>query len=329
MKKIKFLQIGLGSMGKRRIGNLLHSKIPRKNIYGFDISQQRCNEINTKYKIKCFVDFEQAINIVNPDVYIISTPPNLHMKYALFAAKKQKHFFTEVDTSITNYKKLLKCLNNSFIAAPSCTFRYFYPIKKIKSLIDNDLLGKPLLFNYHMGQYLPNWHPWEDYRKVYFAQKETSAIKEMIPYELNWLQWIFDSKVNQIIGVKSKITNLEMKADDNAISIIRMKNGLIGTFIIEVISRIPIRRLLLIGDKGQVEWLWKENVIKYFNYKKQETEIIKLKAGKVLKNYIITENMYNDEIKDFLNSIKKGVKFPYSFKENYQNLNLVTKFRNI
>lgn len=177
MKKLKnfnFLQIGLGSMGKRRIRNLLFNDIKKENIFGFDIRKDRCQEVEKKYGIHTFGNFREALKQSNPRVFIISTPPDKHTKYFLYAARNKKHFFTEHPTTDKGYKELLKLDDGSFVAAPSCTLRFHPAIKTIKKMLDQKAIGKILSFQYHMGQYLPDWHPWEDYRDVYFFLKKNN-----------------------------------------------------------------------------------------------------------------------------------------------------------
>ena len=48
--KLKFLVVGLGSMGKRRIRNLLYNK--ENQIIGYDILPKRRSEAKLKYGIK-------------------------------------------------------------------------------------------------------------------------------------------------------------------------------------------------------------------------------------------------------------------------------------
>ena len=81
LKDFKFLIIGLGSMGKRRIRNLLYHGIKKENIFGFDIRRDRNEESEKKFGIKTFKTFNNALNKSNPDVYIISTPADKHYIY--------------------------------------------------------------------------------------------------------------------------------------------------------------------------------------------------------------------------------------------------------
>ena len=116
---MKFLVIGLGSMGKRRIRNLQYLKAGE--IFGFDPRQERREEVIQRYGIKVCATFEAALKL-NPDALIISTPPDLHMSYALLSARAGKHFFTEASVVPHGMKELIElCRNGGFVAAPSCT----------------------------------------------------------------------------------------------------------------------------------------------------------------------------------------------------------------
>ena len=69
---MRFLIVGLGSMGKRRIRNLKYLKAGE--IIGFDTMEVRRKEAEEKYGIKTFDDFDKAMK-EQPDAFIISTPP--------------------------------------------------------------------------------------------------------------------------------------------------------------------------------------------------------------------------------------------------------------
>lgn len=326
---MKFLIIGLGSMGKRRIRNLLFHKIPRQNIFGFDISAKRTADVINLFHIHSFSTFSQALKEVSPDVYIISTPPHLHSQYFLHAAKNRKHFFSEISTFSTGYKKLLKLLDSSFVAAPSCTWRYYEPIKQIHNLLTQEKFGKILAFTYHMGQYLPDWHPWEDYRQVYFSKPASSAIKEMIIFESIWLQWLLGSEFKLIKGIKGKISELDMKAEDFSSALVETKSGIQGNVVIDVISRYPYRTLRILGSDGVIHWEWLSNKIEVFSSKTKKWHSIEFPADKKTPGYITTESMYEEEIKVFLDAVSGKRRYPYTFAEDLRTLNLLQKYAKI
>src|SRR3989344_3777848 len=108
MKKLRFLQIGLGSMGKRRIRCLFFHN--QKNIIGYDPRDDRREEAEKKYGIKTVGDFSK-ISPADFDAVLISTPPDKHGSYMRWALKHGKHFFTEVATTDDGYKEAIASKN--------------------------------------------------------------------------------------------------------------------------------------------------------------------------------------------------------------------------
>lgn len=307
-------------MGKRRIRNLLFHEIPKENIYGFDLSKERCLEAQKKFGIKTFDNFQKALSQAKPDVFIISTPPDQHSRYFLYAAKHKKHFFVEHPTTDKGYPELQKLMDGSFIGVPSCTLRFNPAMKEIKKQVTNGAIGRVLSFQYHLGQYLPDWHPWEDYRKVYFSKKSTGACREMFAFELVWLTDTLNlSEINEIVGVTKKLSNLKMTADDYYAYMARFGN-VMGTVVIDLLSRVPLRTLRVIGTEGVLDWEWQKYEIQMFNIKQKKWLAIPLKKGRSEKNYVTTEDMYEEEIGLFLDAIQGKKKYPFSFMENQKHL---------
>ena len=317
---MKFLVIGLGSMGKRRIRNLRH--LGEKDIIGWDIKKDRRKECKEKYKIKTFDYIDKAMD-EKPDVLIISTPPNYHIDYELLAAKNDKHFFCEAGIFTKGVEELVNlCKNKNLIAAPSCTFRFKGSIRKIKELIDDEKIGKVVALTYHIGQYLPDWHPWEHISKFYVGKRETSATREMIPFELEWLTWIF-GEIKRISCMKGKISNLPADIDDVYQLIFQFKNGIIGHLLIDVISRTPTRILRVVGEKGTIEWNWIDDSVRLYVAEKKEWIEFKEQEGFREEGYIAKENIYIEEMQNFIKSIKGEEKYIYSLEEYLKILKLL------
>jgi predicted dehydrogenase len=318
---MKFLVVGLGSMGKRRIRNLQYLKVGE--IIGFDPQEDRRKEAEEKYKIKTFGEFEKAM-AENPDALVISTPPDLHMKYAVIAAQKNRHFFTEasvVDEGMNELIALIK--NKKIVAAPSCTMRFSPPINKIKELVDAGTIGKVLLFVHHCGQYLPDWHPWEDYRKFYVAKRETGAGREIVPFELVWLTWVFGG-IDVISCLKGKLSKLDVDIDDAYQIIMKFKNGILGHMLVDVISRVAYRTFRLLGEEGVIEWNWGD-CIKVYTVKDKKWREYHVEEGTTVEGYSekIKEEQYIEEMNHFIGAIKGKTKYPYTFEEDKKVLDLL------
>ena len=319
-KNLKFLVIGLGSMGRRRIRNLLANKINKQNIFGFDPWSKRAKSVGKEYDIKITDNYNEAIKKFNPDVFIISTPPNTHHNYFLDAIKSKKHFFVEHPTTDRGYDSLFTKIPKGIIGVPSNSWRFNPSVKKIKELVNTGTIGKILAFQYHMGQRLPDWHPWEDFRKVYFSKKETGACREMFAFELGWLTFALNlSAVKNISGITKKLSDLDMDADDFYSAVLNFKDGISATMVIDLLSHKPFRTLRVFGSKGVLEWEWLDYEIK-IHRSRHDTQTIKLNRGKSEKHYVTTEDMYEEEVGLFLKTIGGKIQFPFTFKENHHFL---------
>ena len=202
---LKILQVGLGSMGKRRIRNLQELGITQ--IIGFDPNEDKRKQVKKLYKISTISDIKDGLD-KKPDCMIISTPPDLHYKYAKLAIKNNIHFFTEVNLSSLDIFKIIQELKNKkIVGMPSSTMLFHPIIKQLKKLIREKKIGKPLTIYHHFGHYLPNWHPWEDYRKFYVSKKKTGAAREVVPFELVWMTHLF-SDIHSVYGNINKISTL-------------------------------------------------------------------------------------------------------------------------
>jgi len=316
---MKILVVGLGSMGKRRIRNLQYLK--QEKILGFDSREDRCKEASEKYQIVTFQDITKALD-EKPNAMIISTPPDLHMKYAKIALDNKIHFFTEASVVQDEMEEIIESLDkNDTVGLPSCTLRYHPIVNEIRKILNNNSIGKPLSFLYHSGQYLPDWHPWEDYRKFYVAKKETGACREIVPFELVWLMDLF-GKIKTVSARKAKVSNLEVDIDDIYNILLEFENGIESTMTVDVIARFPFRQIKILGENGVILADWSERNVKYFTKENGWIEN-KIDDGKIENNYIHGEGPYIEEMKTFLESIQKKRAQPYTFKEDLRILKIL------
>jgi len=326
-----FLVIGLGSMGKRRIRNL--QSLSYQDIIGYDINQNRLNEVKEKYGISVYEDFDNILLNNKIDVFIISTPPNMHMKYANIAYNNNIHCF--IEASVIHSKEILKLSQKiekkDLIIVPSCTMAYYGMPLKVKELIAAGIIGKPLNINYQCVQYLPDWHPWEDINDYYVSNPSTSGCREIVPFELTWLNKIFGYP-NPLACVKRKLTDMQADIDDIYHCILQYPNNLLANITIEVISRPKsTREITILGDIGKLSYSADTNILRYINTAMDDWKIINFESGSIEKGYINPEEPYINEMEDFLNAIiKKDIKlFPNSLKEDYDTLNLLYKLEEL
>lgn len=321
---MKILQIGLGSMGKRRLRNL--QALNEKDVIAFDLRADRREEVEEKFGIKTFSNFEEVMK-EKPEIFIISVPPDIHLEYQLYAAKNNIHFFTEASVVKDGLDELIEILKGkNIVGVPSSTLRFHPAVKRIKKLVDSQTIGKLCTFTHHSGQYLPDWHPWEKVTEFYVSNKETGGGREIVPFELSWITWIF-GEVEKVTGVVANTLNFGNNIDDVYHAILTFKSGLTAYLLIDVVSRFAYRHFKLLGSEGVIEWDWNKKEVSVFDPNKTEWQFYKEDLGTAHEGYNpnIIEEMYIDEINHFLNAVRGKEKYHYSMEDDLKILDILYK----
>jgi predicted dehydrogenase len=303
---MKFLVIGLGSMGKRRVRNLL--AIGGHSVSGFDPRADRRAEAADKYGIAVYDSVEAALAGSAPDGLVISTSPAHHMTYAGIGQQRGLPCF--IEASVVDAERILELHQQTAqhgpLMAPSCTMRYFPGPKKVKQLIAEGVIGKPLNVNYQTGQYLPDWHPWEKIEDFYVSERATGAGREIVPFELTWLNDIFGAPT-ALACVKAKLTDMNADIDDIYHCLLRYPDQVLANITVEVISRPQsTRELRVLGSSGEIVMSADDNCVRYANTEHPEWVRIDLGGGSVEAGYINPEEPYIAEMGAFVDAIAAG-----------------------
>jgi predicted dehydrogenase len=317
--RMKFLVVGLGSMGKRRVRCLQALKV--ESVVGFDPREDRRTEAKEKYSIPTFAKIEEAL-ASGVDALVISTPPDLHMIYAKMAVEHGKHFFCEASVTDHGMAEVMSMLKDkSIVAAPSCTMRFHPAIKIIKELVDKKSIGKLEAFSAHAGQWLPDWHPWEDYRTYYVSKRDTGACREIVPFELTWLTWVLGN-FQQVAGMRGKVSELDCDIDDIYQLLLRSKDGLYGHLMVDVLARYPNRSLRLIGSEGTIEWVADTKEVRLFTVESGKWQSFKEATSKVEAgySYLSAEGMYIEEMQAYADACAGKKPFPMTMEDDHRVL---------
>ena len=169
-------------------------------------------------------------------------------------------------------------------------------------------------FNYNTGQYLPDWHPWEDINDFYVSNPETGGCKEIVPFELTWINDIFGYPV-VLSAHKDKLSDMPVNIDDIYIAVLKYPENILGVLNVDVLARPQARREMYINfTLGQLYFDGPQNLLKYQRVGDSDWKIIPLAEGTVEENYINPEEPYINEIKDFIRSV--DIKNPSLFPNN-------------
>lgn len=321
---MKFLVIGLGSMGKRRIRCLQY--LNEKNIYGFDICEDRRKEVEEKYNITTFNSFSAAIEEVKPEAIIVSVPPDQHMEYIKFAISNDTHFFVEasvVDEGMSSAITALK--EKNIVAAPSSTLMFHPAIKLIKNIVESGELGKLSNVILHSGQYLPDWHTYEKVSDYYVSNTTTGGGREIVPFELTWFTEVFGYPKRLCANYRKTIEIKGAEYIDDTYNCLLDYGSYLAVVTVDVVSRYATRRLTINGSEKQLYWSWEENAVKVYDPEKMvwEKRTYEMKNAETGYNVNIGENMYIDEIKNYIDAINFKKPFINSMEKDHRILKLL------
>ncbi|MHA1978773.1 MAG: Gfo/Idh/MocA family protein [Candidatus Hodarchaeales archaeon] len=320
---MNFLIIGLGSMGKRRIRNLQALGYNPNQIYGFDVRQDRLDEIKSTYKVNIASELnDETWNKI--DCVIISTPPDKHLDYLWMSAKRNKPVFVEASVILEGLEELNTYIEEKrLLIAASCTMRYHPSIMKIKEIVHSKKYGKTTSFYFSSGQYLPDWHPWEDIKDFYVSQRATGGCREIVPYELTWLVDVFGFP-EEICGFNEKTSNLDADIDD--VYVMNMKfSDFLGSLNVDVVARSATRMLIVNLENAQILWDWNTKQVKLYDAIEKRWVIYHEPEGTSTKGYEknIIEEMYIGELQAFVNSVEEKIPFPNPLSEDIKVLKVL------
>jgi predicted dehydrogenase len=319
---MKFLVIGLGSMGRRRIRCL--QRLGFKDVIGFDTKESRRIEAREKHGI-AIADNWQAVRSMPVDAWIISTPPDTHVAYGLEATESKTAFFAEAGVPDPRTGELIARLKKSGVTgAPSCTMRYYPGPRQIKQLVAEAAVGRPLAFTYQVGQYLPDWHPWESYKDFYVSKRATGACREIVPFELTWLIDVF-GPVGRLSCLKGKLGDLEADIDDVYQMLLGFDRNVIGHLMVDVIARPAVRLFRLVGTAGTLEWNHGNNSLRRYDSESASWTEESLNAGTVEPGYIHADEPYIAELADFIAAVRGERPWPFSFEDDARILDLLVR----
>lgn len=294
------LVAGCGSIGKRHIGNLLHCGTAK--VSAFDITEDRRNEVKEKFNIETYSTIEESLQH-KPDAVFICTPNIFHLENAFAFANAGCHLFIEKPLSHTmdRLDELANlCNEKELTTLVGCNMRFHPGIKKIKSLLEENTIGTITSAECHVGQYLPDWHPWEDYRHGYSARQDLGGgiILDAI-HEIDYARWLFGD-VSSVVCFGGKLSHLEIDTEDSADILVKFTEKMTAYIHLDYIQRTASRFCRIIGDEGTINWDANQNIVQWFSASDKERHEAPQPPGWE------PNQMYLDETTHFLHCLQKN-----------------------
>jgi predicted dehydrogenase len=257
------------------------------------------------------------------DGVLISNPSSEHAYPLEQVIKKNIPCYIEKPI-VSTLKDLLKIkqLSASFpytaTSMVGCNLRYLPSLKKVKEIISQKKLGNIVRVCIEAGQWLPDWRPDQDYRKVYSARKELGGgvILDLI-HEIDLIVWLFDEFQDYKVYNKH-CSNLQINSDDVACILLNYNNGPLVSMNLDYVSRFPTRIYKFIGEEGTL--IWDLFLKKLLLIKKDQTDI--LSDNKLDFDVPYT---YTYAMNEFLTAVDKGSQTSQNLHEGIRITELALK----
>lgn len=318
---MKIIVIGLGSMGKRRI-RLLKTFSQINAIIGVDKEKSRRLETEKSFGITCFTTIEAAKEVNNIDIAFVCTSPISHCDIITQCLANGWNVFTEINLITDKYKEnIMLARNKGLVLFLSSTPMYRQEMQLIQEKVKANNMA--VNYVYHVGQYLPDWHPWEKYYDFFVGDVRTNGCRELMAIELPWMTKAFGSIVS-VTAISNKMSKLEIDYKDNYFIEIIHEKGTKGIFIVDVVCRHAIRHLEVYNENIFIEWNGKPDTLKMLNLVTSELEVVGTEDYIRRDDYseFVNEIPYINEISSFFNVLQGG-KPMYSFEEDEKILNII------
>jgi predicted dehydrogenase len=249
---MKFLIAGFGSIGHRHFHNLLtlgerdivlyhthHSTLPDDELAGFPVE----------------TDLRAAL-AYKPDAVIISNPTAFHLDVAIPAAYCGCHLLIEkpISHSMAKLEELQQAIEqNHNKVLVGYQYRFHPGLQLVKKLLDDATIGEPLSVRSHWGEFLPNWHPWEDYKQGYAARPELGGgVVLTLSHPFDYLRW-FLGDVESLSAFISH-NGLNLPVEDEAEILLHFENGALGSIHLDYNQRPASHWFEMIGTQGSLRW---------------------------------------------------------------------------
>lgn len=321
---MKIVVIGLGSMGKRRI-RILKELGGNISIIGVESNKERAQKVSELFDIPIYDSIEDAKKSEKIDHAFVCTSPLSHNSIIHESLMNGWNVFTELNLVDDGYKENMELAKkNNCVLFLSSTFLYREEIKHIRKKLEN---RGNINYVYHIGQYLPDWHPWEDYKNFFVGDKRTNGCREIMAIELPWLISIFGNIINYRV-MADNMSDLDLPYRDNYFIECQHEKGNKGMLIVDVVCPKAVRNLEIYGERMYIHWDGTPTGLMYYDCEKHKDISVKLYDEiEQIEGYssFVVENAYRSEIQEFFKVVNREKKQLYGFEEDIEILHLIDK----
>lgn len=252
--ELKFLVVGLGSIGTRHANNL--HRLGARHIYALRSRNLAPPAEILSQSLVTVTSWDEALKH-GIDAVIVGNPTSLHLGTMKRALESGCHVYVDkpISNTLEGCEEALKLAEAKKLSVlVGCQLRFHPHFEKLEHWVKSGALGRIFSVSADLGEHLPDWHPWEDYRNSYAARKDQGGgVILTLIHELDYLHALFGG-FKQVYALGGHLTPLEINVEDTALISLKSKQGTPIHLRMDYWRKPAVRRVHIVAEKGQVLW---------------------------------------------------------------------------
>jgi predicted dehydrogenase len=254
---------GFGSIGRRHFRNLRALGFEEFVFYR---TRRGTISADESSDWPSFDKLDAALEL-RPKMVIVSNPSANHMEVSTAAAAANCDLFIEkpLSNSLEGCEELARTVRERMrVAMIGCQFRFHPLLIELREGLQSLRLGRVIGASAEWGEYLPDWHPWEDYRQSYAARSDLGGgVILTLIHPLDYLYWLF-GRVERVQAATRAVPALDTPAGEDWAEItLTFSSGVIAQVHLDYLQRSPAHRLCVWGERGAVTLDFQTNVFRW------------------------------------------------------------------
>jgi NAD(P)-dependent dehydrogenase (short-subunit alcohol dehydrogenase family)/predicted dehydrogenase len=251
---MRVLVCGLGSVGRRHVRNL--RRLGVREIVAFRQRGLDTRPLGADEECARVASLGEGLE-QRPDLVLVTNPTALHLETATTVASARVPVFVEkpLAASLVGVDTLLEQVRSLQVPAfIGYTLRFHPTLVKARELLETGVVGRPVTARFFVGEYLPDFHPWEDYRTGYSARSELGGgVMLTLIHDVDLATWFF-GRPQEVFCAAGHRSRLEIDVEDVAAAICTYPGGPLVEIHMDYLERPPRRGFVIVGDDGTMEW---------------------------------------------------------------------------
>lgn len=304
---------GLGSIGQRHLRNL-------KRLLGDELevvawrARRRGHVLTDQMTIAEGLDLEEhfGIRVVptledglaeQPDAVFVTNPSSMHLDVATRAAQAGCNLFVEKPLSHTldGVDELIALVEKKgLVAAVGYQMRFHPCIRLLRSLLADGPVGPPVCARHDQGEYMPGWHPYEDFRELFAARRDQAGgVLLSQVHELDTVCWLY-GMARRVYALGGHWSTLEVDVEDVVSLLLECRYGerpLAVHVQQDFLRHPPVRTYEVVANRGVITADLVANEVRVFDGDAATAEVHRFEGFQRNDTFV-------EEMQDFLGALR-------------------------